>query len=253
MGYECVTEGVDLDLMIKLETIFQKGKRLLLAMAALAGVLLVLGCSSTGSAVQRTAVPESPAPPTVDMGATVDALVAQRLAEANQPTAVPTATTGAPTANPEDATPEVGDTETPTPEATLAPTATPEPTPTPGPTSTPTIIDDHGDDPDSATVIDSGEVLVVVLGVLETLEDVDYFEFTDAVVGQIWVFTPEYVPPETTSNRYPALAIDGSTVIPDVFTGIISVVSDGETIFLSVTNEIAKKTGSYRIVIDRAS
>jgi len=49
------------------------------------------------------------------------------------------------------------------------------------------------------------------------------------------------------------LAIDGSTVIPDVFTGIISVVSDGETIFLSVTNEIAKKTGSYRIVIDRAS
>jgi hypothetical protein len=94
---------------------------------------------------------------------------------------------------------------------------------------------------------------VVVIGVLETLDDVDYFEFTDAVVGQIWVFTPEYVPPETTSNRFPTLAIDDSTVVPDVFTGIVSVVSDGETIFLSVANEIAKKTGLYRIVIDRAS
>lgn len=149
------------------------------------------------------------------MGATVDALVAQRLAEANRPTVAPTATMGAPTACPEDGTPEGGDTQTLTPEATLEPTPTQEPTPTRGPTSTPVIIDDHGDDPDSATVIDSGDVLVVITGVLETLDDVDYFEFTDAVVGEIWVFTPEYVPPETTLNRFPTLAIDDSTVVPD--------------------------------------
>jgi len=132
-------------------------------------------------------------------------------------------------------------------------TGTPGPTPTESlaPTATPPFTDDHGNSASFATTIDSKETTIVVQGEFDTLDDIDYFKFTDIVPGQTWVFTPEYIPPLTESGKYPTLSVDGSGLTPDPFTGLITYLSGGTTIYLSATPELPQKLGDYRVVIDR--
>lgn len=125
-------------------------KHRVIAVIVIAAAASTIGCSSADAPERATRIPQSPAPPTSDLGATVDALVQQRLSDAktirprtpvtigptidpsDEPSATATATA---TASPEDPTP-VGNTDaTATPEPTPSPetTPSPEPTPTNGP------------------------------------------------------------------------------------------------------------------------
>jgi hypothetical protein len=132
---------------------------------------------------------------------------------------------------------------TPTPAAT--------PTSTPAPTSTPTFDDDHGDSTTGATVITFEESPAVLTGEIDVLDDIDFFAISNTVLGKTWVFTPEYLPPESESGRFPTIAIIGSPVVPVFFTGVISFQPGGGTIFLSVTTERFPRLGDYRVVVDR--
>jgi hypothetical protein len=120
-------------------------------------------------------------------------------------------------------------------------------------TSTPTFDDDHGDSTTWATIITFEESPTVLSGEIDVLDDIDYFAISNTVPGKVWVFTPEYLPPDTSSGRFPTIAINGASVVPDFFTGVISFQPRGGTIFLSVTSERFKKLGDYRIVIDRTT
>jgi len=244
-------------------------KHRLIAVVLMAAAAFTIGCSSADAPERATRIPRSPAPPTSDLGATVDALVQQRLSEAKTirprtpvtigPTAGPSAepSTTAPattTITPEDPTP-VGETNdataTPAPTPTVGPTASATATPTLVPTSTPTFDDDHGDSTAYATSITFEESPTVLTGEIDVLDDIDYFAISNTVPGKTWVFTPEYLPPETESGRFPTIAIIGSSVVPDIFTGVISFQPRDGTIFLSVTSERFERLGDYRVVVDR--
>ena len=151
------------------------------------------------------------------------------------------------------ATPEPTPTTAPTPTVSLTPTVTPTatlaPTATLGPTATPTFDDDHGDTQAFATPITLDDNLAVITGEIDVLDDIDFFAITNDIPGRSWVFTPEYLPPETASGRYPTIDINGASFTRDPFTGVISFTPGGGTIFLSVTSEEFKKTGDYRVVI----
>jgi len=99
----------------------------------------VSACSSVDATARPRAVPESPHPPTVDAGATVDALVAQRLEEAKTITLRTPIATG-PAVDPLATPTLVGGNPGATDPLDSEPTATPTPTQTttPGPTSTAT-------------------------------------------------------------------------------------------------------------------
>jgi hypothetical protein len=68
--------------MVVPKIIIEKGKQRVLALAFLAVMAFIIGCSSADAPERTTRIPRSPAPPTVDAGATVDAKVQERLAEA---------------------------------------------------------------------------------------------------------------------------------------------------------------------------
>ena len=180
----------------------------------------------------------------------------------DEPSATATATA---TASPEDPTP-VGNTgATATPEPTPSPetTPSPEPTPTNGPTasptatptivptSTPTFDDDHGDSQTYATEITFEESPTVLTGEIDVLDDIDFFAILNTMPGKTWVFTPEYLPPESETGRFPTIAIIGSSVVPDIFTGVISFEHGGGIIYFFVTSERFKRLGDYRIFVDR--
>ena len=251
----------------------------MIAVVLMAAAALTVGCSSAGAPERATRIPGSPAPPTSDLGATVDALVQQRLSEAKtirprtpvtigptidpsadpstDPSAGPSGTaTATGTVSPEDPTP-VGEnddpTATPDTTPTVEPTASATATPTVVPTSTPTFDDDHGDSTAWATKIMFEESPTVLTGEIDVLDDIDFFAIFNTVPGKTWVFTPEYLPPETASGRFPTIAIIGSPVVPDFFTGSIKFQPREGTIFLSVTSERFQRLGDYRIVVDRTS
>ena len=131
--------------------------------------------SPSDTQTASTSTPDVPA--TVEAGViatreaetAIDATVEAKVAAA---LTAPTPTTAAmPTATPRP-------TSTPRPTAAPDPTATPYPTPTPAPTPTPTLtgslIDDHGNDFESATRIAIGEAVAVEL---ENLDDREVFAF----------------------------------------------------------------------------
>ncbi len=232
--------------------VFRMGRQRILAVVIFTAVVFMIGCSSTEPSARPTTAAEIPATVEVIPGATVDALVSERLQQAARSALRATATAevrartpATPTASPE--------TPTPAPTATPDPDATPDTTATPAPTSTPMPVDDHGDDEDSATEITSTESLVVVLGNIETLDDQDHFSFVNADGGKSWVFTPEYLPPETASGRFPNLEVNGVSSTADPFTGVISVTLGAGTVYLMVTSETFQRTGDYRVVVDRVN
>lgn len=254
-----------------LKMVIPTGKHRILSVAFLAAAALFIGCSNAAAPERPTAIPRSPAPPAADLSATVDALVQQRLSEVKPftlrtpvvvgPSAEPLTT---PTALPEGPTPVRGDingTATPEPTPSAAPTSTVEPTVvgtptltptiTPVPTSTPTFDDDHGDDRASATKVTFEESPLVITGEIDVLDDIDFFEIFNTVPDKTWIFTPEYLPPETASGRFPTIAIIGASAVPDPFTGVITFIPGGSNIYLSVSSEIYQKTGDYRVVVDR--
>ena len=122
--------------MVEIRIARLAGKRRGLAAVFLVAAVFIIGCSNTAAPERPTAVPQSPAPPASDIGATVDALVSQRLSAATKValTAFPTiATTAGPTVDPiATATAAPGE-STPAGGEDGA-TATPEPTPTTAPT-----------------------------------------------------------------------------------------------------------------------
>lgn len=197
-------------------------------LAVTAVTAFIARCSSAAAPDRPTAVPGSPAPPTADISATVDAKVRQRLANG---------------------------TLTPTPTISLTPTVMPTPTSMPTativPTPTPTFDDDHGDTAVFATIITFEESPTILSGELDVLDDIDYFAISNTEPGKTWVFTPVDLPPETSSGRYPPIAISGTSTVPDPFTGVISFQPGGSTLILSMTSKKFPKTGDYRIVADR--
>ena len=242
-------------------------------LAVTAVTAFIVRCSSAAAPDRPTAVPGSPAPPTADISATVDAKVRQRLANATTytpgvpGTRSPTSTQlSSPTAGAGDPTPAVGGsrgnrntrangTLTPTPTISLTPTVMPTPTSMPTativPTPTPTFDDDHGDTAVFATIITFEESPTILSGELDVLDDIDYFAISNTEPGKTWAFTPEDLPPETSSGRYPPIAISGTSTVPDPFTGVISFQPGGSTLILSMTSKKFPKTGDYRIVVDR--
>ena len=227
----------------------------LIVVVLMVAAALTVGCSSADAPERATRIPRSPAPPTSDIGATVDALVQERLSKTITPrTPVTAGFTNEPTGT---STPVGGDNEgtaTPAPTPSAVPTPTVAPTATVVvPTSTPTLVDDHGDDKAAATEIIFEESPTVVTGEIEVLDDIDFFEIVNTVPGKTWVFTPEYLPPETSSGRFPTIAIDGTSLEPDLFTGAILYEHDEGTIYLSVSSERFERLGDYRVVIDRIS
>ena len=197
-------------------------------LAVTAVTAFIARCSSAAAPDRPTAVPGSPAPPTADISATVDAKVRQRLANG---------------------------TLTPTPTISLTPTVMPTPTSMPTativPTPTPTFDDDHGDTAVFATIITFEESPTILSGELDVLDDIDYFAISNTEPGKTWVFTPEDHPPETSSGRYPPIAISGTSTVPDPCTGVFSFQPGGSTLILSMTSKKFPKTGDYRIVADR--
>lgn len=230
----------------------------LIAVVLMAAAALTVGCSSADAPERATRIPRSPAPPTSDIGATVDALVQERLSKTITPrTPVTAGFTNEPAATsaPVDGDNEGTATPAPTPSAvptpTVAPTANGTATPVIVPTSTPTLDDDHGDDKATATEIIFEESPTVVTGEIDVLDDIDFFKIVNTVPGKTWVFTPEYLPPETASGRFPTIAIDGTLLEPDPFTGSILYEHNEGTIYLSVSSERFERLGDYRVVIDR--
>ena len=197
-------------------------------LAVTAVTAFIARCSSAAAPDRPTAVPGSPAPPTADISATVDAKVRQRLANG---------------------------TLTPTPTISLTPTVMPTPTSMPTativPTPTPTFDDDHGDTAVFATIITFEESPTSLSGELDVLDGIDYFAISNTEPGKTWAFTPEDLPPETSSGRYPPIAISGTSTVPDPFTGGISFQPGGSTLILSMTSKKFPKTEDYRIVADR--
>ena len=114
------------------------------------------------------------------------------------------------------------------------------PTATIVPTPTPTFDDDHGDTAVFATIITFEESPTILSGELDVLDDIDYFAISNTEPGKTWVFTPVDLPPETSSGRYPPIAISGPSTVPG-----------GSTLILSMTSKKFPKTGDYRIVVDR--
>ncbi len=107
----------------------------------------IMGCSSADAPTQPRPDPGSPAPPTVDVSSTVDAMVSERLSAAERAASLATASVDRATSLPvtqtnpsEDPTPISGEAE-----ATLTPgeTITPTPTNTPRPTPTPVFLDSY--------------------------------------------------------------------------------------------------------------
>ena len=245
--------------MVVPKIVASMGKQRILALVFLAAVAFSIGCSSTDAPERATRIPRSPSPPTVDFGATVDAKVQERLAEATIAASRPTPTTTptlVATASPDEATSVGGDTcgtATPPPTSNVEPTPTALPEATLAPTATPTIVDDHGDDRGSATAIaiPLEESLVIISGRIEVVDDIDFFAITNDIPGRSWVFTPEYFPFETASGRFPTIDIRGSPVGPNIGTGVITFQPGGGTIFLSVSSERFQKTGDYRVVVSR--
>jgi hypothetical protein len=125
------------------------------------------------------------------------------------------------------------------------------PTATIVPTPTPTFDDDHGDTAVFATIITFEESPTILSGELDVLDDIDYFAIYNTEPGKTWVFTPEDLPPETSSGRYPPIAISGTSTVPDPCTGVFSFQPGGSTLILSMTSKRFPKTGDYRIVVDR--
>ena len=197
-------------------------------LAVTAVTAFIARCSSAAAPDRPTAVPGSPAPPTADISATVDAKVRQRLANG---------------------------TLTPTPTISLTPTVMPTPTSMPTativPTPPPTFDDDHGDTAVFATIITFEESPTILSGELDVLDDIDYFAISNTEPGKTWVFTPVDLPPETSSGRYPPIAISGTSTVPDPCTGVFSFQPGGSTLILSMTSKKFPKTGDYRIVVDR--
>ena len=115
----------------------------------------------------------------------------------------------------------------------------------------PTFDDDHGDTAVFATIITFEESPTILSGELDVLDDIDYFAISNTEPGKTWVFTPEDLPPETSSGRYPPIAISGTSTVPGPFTGGISFQPGGSTLILSMTSKKFPKTGDYRIVADR--
>lgn len=252
------------------KTVNAFGGHRIFAVVLMAFAVLAVACSSADAPERATRVPRSPVPPTSDLGATVDALVQERLSKTVAPrtpiTFEPTPTAGAtPTSSPESPTPVAGEdnqtatppptegaSTTPTPPPTSSGTPLPTPTPTIVPTPTPTFDDDHGDDRVSATIVTFEESPEIVSGEIDVLDDIDYFAISNTIPGRTWVFTQEYVPPESESGRFPTIDIDGATVTQDFFTGIITFQPGGGVIYLTVTSEQSQKLGDYRVVIDRS-
>jgi hypothetical protein len=113
------------------------------------------------------------------------------------------------------------------------------------------VPDDHGNDRDSATAVTFVESPLVISGEIEVLDDIDFFAISNPDPAKTWFFTPEYLPPETASGRFPTIDIDGESVEPNVFTGAFSIQVEGSVIYLTVSSEIFKKIGNYRVVVDR--
>ena len=117
------------------------------------------------------------------------------------------------------------------------PTPTSMPTATIVPTPPPTFDDDHGDTAVFATIITFEESPTILSGELDVLDDIDYFAIYNTEPGKTWVFTPVDLPPETSSGRYPPIAISGTSTVPDPFTGVISFQPGGSTLILSMTSK----------------
>jgi|AP95_1055475.scaffolds.fasta_scaffold18636_2 hypothetical protein len=244
--------------MVVPKIVVPKGKQRLLALVFLAVMALIIGCSSADAPERATRIPRSPAPPTVDVGATVDAKVKERLAEATITASRPTVTavpTMEPTATPEQPTPVSEETATPEPTPTAAPTATPVPT------STPTIVDDHGDDLISATAIDLTLVNspVVIRGDIETPADADHFSFVLFGAGEILVFDSTFLPisPVLIGVGRPVMVL--YTESPE--TPLVTANLEGDfsytppsagVAYIAISSRNPDYTGPYQIIVHRA-
>lgn len=240
--------------------VIPKAKQRILIVVFLAAAVFIIGCSSADEPERATRVPRSPAPPTVDVGATVDATVKERLAKSATAAARPTPTsepTMSPTATAVPDAPAPNGEETATPE----PTPTTVPTATPAPTSTPTIVDDHGNDLNSATPIDLTleNSPVVIRGALESPADSDHFSVTLFAAGEILIFDSTFLPitPVLIGVGLPKMEFYiGSPESPletanDEGNFSYTPVSAGVGYF-AISSHNLEYTGPYQIIIHRA-
>ena len=244
--------------MVVPKLLVAKGKQLILALVSLAVVALIIGCSSAAESDRATRIPRSPAAPTADLGATVDAKVRERLAEAATAAAKPTPTavpTMAPTPTPDEPDPD-GE-ETPTP----GPTPTAEPTATPAPTSTPTIVDDHGNDLNSATAIDITleNSPIVIQGELETPGDTDHFSVDLFGDEELLIFDSTFLPisPVLIGVGRPVMVLysespESPLVTADIEGNFSYTPPSAGVAYFAISSRNPEYTGPYQIIIHRA-